>query len=348
MEWVRRKTIGHGSFSTVSLATTTAGNSSPALPPVMAVKSSGVVGSAMLRNEKHVLDHLGDCPQIVRCFGDAWTVENGEEIYNLFLDYASGGSLADYVRKSGGSLPEFEVRRFTRTIVQGLRHIHANGFSHCDVKLDNILMFGDGEARISDFGLAKKMENETRSTMEETRVEIRGTPLYMAPESVNDSVFESPADIWALGCSVVEMASGKTAWCLEEGPNIMSLFFRIGAGDEVPRIPAELSEEGKDFLQKCFVRDPANRWTAEMLLDHPFVAVDEEKSWISPRGPFDFPEWISVQSSVIEPVTVGSPVNDKPFGSWESYSPPGERIRGIFTTEEAPDWSVSCDWVNVR
>ncbi|EOA19051.1 hypothetical protein CARUB_v10007712mg [Capsella rubella] len=346
MEWIRRETIGHGSFSTVSLATTS-GSSATLFPPLMAVKSSGVVCSAALRNERDVLDYLGDCSEIVRCFGEGRTVENGEEIYNLFLEYASGGNLADRVKNSGEALPEFEVRRFTRSIVKGLCHIHKNGFSHCDLKLENVLVFGDGDVKISDFGLAKRRSGEVG-------VEIRGTPLYMAPECVNHGEFESPADIWALGCSVVEMSSGKTAWCLEEGDmmsNVMSLMVRIGSGEEVPRIPVELSEEGKDFVSKCFVKDAAERWTAQMLLDHPFVAVDddgeesgslslrcgeeEEKASVSPRNPFDFPGWNSVQSPVNETVTFRSLV-----------SSPEERISGLVS--EMPDWSVSCDWVNVR
>ncbi|KAH0940530.1 mitogen-activated protein kinase kinase kinase 18 [Brassica rapa] len=345
MEWVRRETIGHGSFSTVSLATTSA--SSTSFPPLIAVKSSGAVCSAALRNERDVLDDLGDCPEIVRCFGGGTTVENGEEVYNLFLEYASGGNLRDRIKNSGEGLPEFEVRRFTRSIVKGLRHVHANGYSHCDVKLENVLVFGDGGVKISDFGLAKR-----RGVVVD---EIRGTPLYLAPEAVNRGEFESPADVWALGWCVVEMSSGKTAWCLEEGVgNVMSLMVRIGSGD-APKIPVELSEEGKDFVRRCFVKDPVERWTAQMLLDHPFLAVDhdderssgslrcgdEDEASVSPRDPFDFPDWNSVNDSV----TVCSPVNCSPFSYLVCL--PKERISGL-VSGNVPDWSVSCDWVNVR
>ncbi|KAJ0240802.1 hypothetical protein HA466_0223800 [Hirschfeldia incana] len=340
MEWIRGEAIGHGSFSTVSLATTS-GNST-SFPPLMAVKSSGVVCSAALRNERDVLYDLRDCPEIVRCFGEATTVENGGETYNLFLEYASGGNLSDRVKNSGEALPEREVRRFTRSIVRGLRHVHAKGFAHCDVKLENVLVFGDGDTvKISDFGLAKRRG--------ESVAEIRGTPLYMSPEAVNHGEFESPGDIWALGCSVVEMSSGKTAWCLEEGvTNVVSLMVRIGSSDEVPTVPGELSEEGKDFVRRCFVKNPEERWTAQMLLDHPFLAVDDEnrrcdeqKGSVSPRDPFDFPDWNSVQS----PVTVCSPVSFSSFSCL--VRAPEERINGL-VSENVPDWLVSCDWINVR
>ncbi|KAG2265179.1 hypothetical protein Bca52824_072258 [Brassica carinata] len=78
----------------------------------------------------------------------------------------------------------------------------------------------------------------------------------MAPESVNDNEYGSEADVWALGCAVVEMFSGKTAWSFKEGSHFMSLLIRIGVGDELPRIPEDLSEQGRDFCQSVSLRIP--------------------------------------------------------------------------------------------
>ncbi|CAH8335892.1 unnamed protein product [Eruca vesicaria subsp. sativa] len=339
MEWVRGETIGHGTFSTVTLATPT-NNVSGEFPQVMAVKSADSHGAASLANEKCVLDKLGDdCDEIVRCFGEDRTVENGEEIHNLFLEYASRGSLAN-----GEGLPEATVRRYTGSVLRGLRHIHAKGFAHCDLKLGNILLFGDGAVKIADFGLAREV-----TALKDGGVEIRGTPLYMAPESVNDNMYGSEADVWALGCAVVEMFSGETAWSFKEGSHFMSLLIRIGVGEEVPRIPVDLSEQGRDFLTKCFVKDPKKRWTAEMLLSHPFLAVDldhddfeqeeevvsqlkTEDVFTSPRCPFEFPNWVSASSDSTQ---------YHPFDSLE------ERVATL-VTDLNPDWSVTNNWVVVR
>ncbi|CAD5336076.1 unnamed protein product [Arabidopsis thaliana] len=344
MEWIRGETIGYGTFSTVSLATRS-NNDSGEFPPLMAVKSADSYGAASLANEKSVLDNLGDdCNEIVRCFGEDRTVENGEEMHNLFLEYASRGSLESYLKKlAGEGVPESTVRRHTGSVLRGLRHIHANGFAHCDLKLGNILLFGDGAVKIADFGLAKRIGDLTALNY---GVQIRGTPLYMAPESVNNNEYGSEGDVWALGCVVVEMFSGKTAWSLKEGSNFMSLLLRIGVGDEVPMIPEELSEQGRDFLSKCFVKDPKKRWTAEMLLNHPFVTVDvdhdvlvKEEDFVvnmktedvstSPRCPFEFPDWVSVSS--------GSQTIDSP----------DERVASL-VTDMIPDWSVTNSWVTVR
>ncbi|XP_010503702.1 PREDICTED: mitogen-activated protein kinase kinase kinase NPK1-like [Camelina sativa] len=343
MEWVRGETIGFGTFSTVSVATTT-NKDSGVFPRLIAVKSSDSYGAASLSNEKSVLDSLGDCPEIVRCYGEDRTVENGEKLHNLLLEYASRGSLATQLKKLGGEgLPEPTVRRHTGSVLRGLRHVHAKGFAHCDIKLGNILLFNDGAVKIADFGLARRVDGVLTPSNE--GVEIRGTPLYMAPESVNYNEYGSAADVWALGCAVVEMISGKTAWSVKEGSHVMSLLMRIGAGGELPKIPEFLSEEGKDFLSKCFVKDPENRWAAEMLLNHPFVAVDceehdqredyvlkveEEEAPTSPKCPFEFPDWESMSS--------------------DSHTPSDSPVKrlGSLVSESFPDWSVEGDWITVR
>lgn len=359
MEWDRGEEIGCGSFATISLAVPRKASSAE-IPSLMAVKSSEVCNSASIKNEKEVLGQLENCPQVIRCFGENYSVEKGEELYNLMLEYASGGSLVDQLKKNGGRLPESDVRKYTKTVLKGLSFVHARGFVHCDIKLQNILVFQDGAAKIADFGLAKKTGEE------KTNMELRGTPLYMAPESVNDNEYEPASDIWSLGCAVAEMVTGKPAWNCKPGSHICSLLIRIGVGDELPEIPEDLSEEGKDFLRKCFVKDPRKRWTSEMLLNHPFVADDTvllEEVSPSPRGPFDFPDWVSMQSTVefskqpdfspgLESANWLGGESNSCFGSSSSSCSTclpiiENRLRQL-ATDETPNWSFSDSWFTVR
>ncbi|KAF2295273.1 hypothetical protein GH714_032405 [Hevea brasiliensis] len=352
MDWVRGDCIGCGSFSTVNLAIPTKSSSSP----LMAVKSCDLFDSSLLENEKDVLSQLGYCEHIIQCFGGDQSVENGQRLYSLLLEYASGGNLSHWVKNSGGCLRESEARRYTRSILKGLRYIHAKGFAHCDIKLENILLFENGEVKIADFGLAKKTGQ--KQSGEQGRMVFRGTPLYMSPESVNENEYDSPCDIWALGCALVEMVTGKPAWNCKPETNIAALMIRIGVGDELPEIPQELSKEGKDFLSKCFVKDPRTRWTADMLLDHPFVATEntvtlkeskQSSPSSSPRCPFEYPEWVSVPSS--SPKTElwsNKEVNSRFDWSSLSYSPsPAERLRQL-ASDEVCNWSFSESWVTVR
>lgn len=357
MDWVRGEEIGCGSFATISLAVPKRA-CDEGVPSLIAVKSSEVCNSASIKNEKEVLDQLANCPQIIRCFGESHSFEKGEELHNLMLEYASEGSLVDQLKRNGGRLPECDVRRYAKAVLRGLAFVHAKGFVHCDIKLQNILVFDDGAAKIADFGLAKK------TGAKKTEMELRGTPLYMAPESVNDNEYEPASDIWALGCAVAEMVTGKPAWSCKPGSHICALLIRIGVGDELPEVPEELSEQGKDFLGKCFVKDPRKRWTAEMLLNHPFVADDTvplEEPSASPRGPFDFPDWVSMQSTVeLSKPPEFSPglESDNWFGSelnsgfasssCSTYMPFVENRLRQLVTDEAPNWSVSDSWVTVR
>ncbi|KZV27620.1 hypothetical protein F511_24679 [Dorcoceras hygrometricum] len=346
MDWVRGQKLGHGSFATVNLARLRR-QTSP-FPPLMAVKSCGVMRSSSLMNEKLVLEALKDCPQIIRCFGDCFSYENGEKLYNVLLEYAPGGSLADKLKNSRDrNLPESDIRRYTKALLEGLRYIHELGYVHCDIKLQNILLVPNGGVKIADFGLAKRGPGERNENF--TGCELRGTPLYMSPEIVTVGEQGAPADIWALGCAVAEMVTGTPAWhCYD----MSRLLLRIGVGEDLPEIPKSLSEQGKDFLGKCLVRAPSKRWTAEMLMNHPFVSDDQDfdfneeertKALISPTCLFDFPEWESLVSSSSSTFT--SRKYSPESGSWSVT--PATRLQRLWS-DQCPDWSVTKSWITLR
>ncbi|KAL3813624.1 hypothetical protein ACJIZ3_014892 [Penstemon smallii] len=353
MDWIRGEKLGHGSFATVSLAVPK--KQSNQNPPLMAVKSCGVLHSSSLMREKLILDELKDCPEIIQCYGESFSYENGEKLYNVLLEYASGGALSEKLKNSDDHrLPELEIRRYTKSLLKGLNFIHKAGYVHCDIKLQNILITPNG-LKIADFGLAKRAGIEKKEFCS-PGCEMRGTPLYMSPETVTGGEQGPPADIWALGCSVAEMVTGTPAWrCADD---VAELLMRIGVGDELPEIPSDLSEEGKDFIRCCFVKDPIKRWTAEMLLDHPFIygyddddlsTVALEYNYIkqenreaspSPRCPFDFSTCFTTLPS--------SEYTQESF-SWFSGDQisAAERLRSV-ASEKGPDWSVTEDWVTVR
>ncbi|KAK6795601.1 hypothetical protein RDI58_009055 [Solanum bulbocastanum] len=273
--WYRGAMVGKGSFGCVYLATL----KNPKLnysyfPPVMAVKSAEVSVSGSIQKEKEVLNNIKGCPYIIRCFGDETTTgQNSAMVYNLLLEYGSGGTLAERINKSG--LSEFEVRNHTRSMLRGLLCIHTIGYVHCDMKPENVLLVPNSskgstefKVKIGDLGLAKR-ENQSKKRRLEPY--WRGTPMYLSPEAVADNVQECPADIWALGCIVLEMLTGKPPWDRGDDMDAEDVLRKIGGGKELPKIPGNLSKDAKDFLKGCFVRNPRYRWTAEMLLNHPFV-----------------------------------------------------------------------------
>ncbi|KAI3463483.1 hypothetical protein Pfo_020146 [Paulownia fortunei] len=277
--WFRGSMIGKGGFGCVYLATLKNPRSKYSyFPSVMAVKSAEVSVSGSIQKEREVLSNVKGCPDIIRCFGEETTMgDNGAMVYNLLLEYVSGGTLAGRIKKSGGNgLPEFEAKVFTRSILRGLNHIHRIGYVHCDLKPDNILLvpdarskgFAEFRAKIGDFGLAKRAKQSKKRKLEPY---WRGTPMYLSPEAVMDNEQEPPCDIWALGCIVLEMLTGKPPWDEQKELSADEILGKIGAGRELPKIPNEISKEARDFLKGCFVRKSMFRLTAEMLLNHSFV-----------------------------------------------------------------------------
>lgn len=272
MNWFKVQVLGRGSYGTVHLAISTNTNSSST--GLLAIKSAALEHSFSLMKEAEILQEFVNCPEVVRGLGFDLSLENGLWFYNLLLEYAPGGTLDDLIKKSGGKLDESDVRKYTRMIVKGLRCIHEKGYVHCDLKPENILVFsspeGASSVKITDFGLSK-IPGDLNELMTK-RFNFRGTPLYMSPESFLLGEIQGCLDIWSLGCVVVEMVSGKRAWDCTGG--MEDLANQIAT--ESPKIPETMSEIGKDFLRRCFARDPRKRWTAEMLLHHPFLGLETE------------------------------------------------------------------------
>jgi serine/threonine protein kinase len=94
----------------------------------IAVKSATLEQSSSLMKEAEIFKHFVDCPEIVRCFGVDVTVENGQRLFNLLLEYAQGGTLLDLIKKSGGKMQENNVKKYTRMILKGLHCMHEKGF----------------------------------------------------------------------------------------------------------------------------------------------------------------------------------------------------------------------------
>ncbi|KZV47134.1 hypothetical protein F511_30952 [Dorcoceras hygrometricum] len=180
MHWIRGEALGRGGFAFVSKGIIT--SQQDGIPHIVAVKSSKSSESDSLVKEKKLLDRFNNCPFIIRCFGDDTTEEDGQMLYNIFLDceepneihppfiircfgddtteedgqmlynifleYASGGCLADIIKSSDGrGLPEPAVKNQTRSILMALSHMHALGYVHCDIKPHNILIVEQGDER---------------------------------------------------------------------------------------------------------------------------------------------------------------------------------------------------------
>ncbi|OMP03184.1 hypothetical protein CCACVL1_02514 [Corchorus capsularis] len=276
MGWMKVKTLGKGSYGVVHLVKPT----NPSFDhQLYAFKTCLYRDSSSLQKELEILSRFRGCPNIVQCYGDMLGFNKGLRVYNLVMEYAPGGNLLDLIKKYGGKIPERDATCYARMLVEGLRNIHMQGYVHCDFKPDNILVYPPASSgftmstlKIADFGLARQQGEIIDVPMVEPwHPRFPGTPIYMPPEGIDAEEVNAPLDIWSLGCALLVMLTGKFPWNYKDSIDLAS---QLSMWGNSPTIPENISIEGKDFLSKCFARNPKERWTAEMLLGHPFLLPD--------------------------------------------------------------------------
>nr|XP_043901962.1 mitogen-activated protein kinase kinase kinase 4 isoform X2 [Solea senegalensis] len=209
-------------------------------------------------------------PNLVRYFG----VELHREEMYIFMEYCDEGTLEEVSRLG---LQEHVIRLYSKQTTTAINVLHEHGIVHRDIKGANIFLTSSGLIKLGDFGCSVKLRNNTHTMPGEVNSTL-GTAAYMAPEVITRAKGEGhgrAADIWSLGCVLIEMVTGKRPW--HEYEHNFQIMYKVGMGHKPP-IPEKLSTEGKDFLGHCLESEPKRRWTASMLLDHPFVKVctDEE------------------------------------------------------------------------
>ncbi len=176
----------------------------------------------------------------------------------LIMDYCGQGS----VGTKAGAMEEREIWRFLRDVSAGLAHLHTLNppIIHQDIKPDNILQDDSGAYKITDFGISKKL----RATMRKQSLQNTGmgATAYMGPERFDgNSTLVIASDIWALGASIYELATGELPFAGLGG-------HMQRAGADLPILDKKWSRDLNMVMQSCLAKDPAQRPTAKQLADY--------------------------------------------------------------------------------
>ncbi|XP_041001115.1 mitogen-activated protein kinase kinase kinase 5-like isoform X2 [Juglans microcarpa x Juglans regia] len=248
-QWKKGKLIGRGTFGSVYVATNRLTGALCAMKEVELLPDDPKAADCIkqLQQEIKVLSQLKHL-NIVQYYGS----EIVEDRFYIYLEYVHPGSINKYVREHCGVMTESVVRNFTRHILNGLAYLHSTKTIHRDIKGANLLVDSFGVVKLADFGMAKHL--------------MQGV---MQRDSSSDLALA--VDIWSLGCTIIEMLTGKPPWSEFEGAAAMFKILR-----DTPSIPETLSSEGKDFLRCCFQRNPAERPSAAMLLEHRFMKNSQQ------------------------------------------------------------------------
>jgi len=215
-----------------------------------------------LKTEIRLLGHL-EHANIVRYLG----FQEDAVYCNIFLEYASEGSISANLKRIRTGFSENVCKFFTAQILHGLAYLHRNNVIHRDLKGDNVLIARTGLCKIADFGISKDMARIYETHASATRA--LGSVYWSAPEIFSRRGYCGKADIWSLGCVYVEMCSGQRPW--PPGAMPIDVVKSLAAGNAPPVHPWVSNVAWNYFIQWCFVRGPRERPKAEMLLTLPFL-----------------------------------------------------------------------------
>ena len=225
-------------------------------------------------------------------------IGNVGELYYMAMEYLPNGTLKE--RIAAGLTPEQGVT-LIRQIASALGYAHAQGLVHRDVKPANILFRADGTAVLSDFGIAKSLDDRTQFTQAGFAV---GTPSYMSPEQARGQEIDGRADLYALGVVLYEILVGKLPY---NGTDALSTAL-AHLTEPLPELPVHHGRY-QGVLRKLLAKDPAERFPDAAAL---LAALDQLPA-DSPEAtlvrPLPIP--LSFDLAGMTPVTIDIPT-DKP------------------------------------
>ncbi|CAB1335253.1 unnamed protein product [Coregonus sp. 'balchen'] len=192
------------------------------------------------------------------------------ELYNYFedsnyvylvLEMCHNGEMSRYLKDRKMPFSEDEARHFMHQIVKGMLYLHTHGIMHRDLTLSNLLLSGNMNLKIADFGLATqlKLPSEKHFTM-------CGTPNYISPEVATHSAHGLESDVWSLGCMFYAFLMGRPPFDTDTVKHTLNKVV-LGEYD----MPSHVSQEAQDLIRQLLRKDPAQRPSLSAVLEHPFM-----------------------------------------------------------------------------
>lgn len=200
--------------------------------------------------------------------------------FGVVTEYAQGELFE--ILEEDKKMNEEQIRQIAIQLGQALHYLHKNRIIHRDMKPQNILIGGDGVMKLCDFGFARAMSSSTV-----VLTSIKGTPLYMAPELVQERPYNHSVDLWSFGIILYELFCGKPPFFTNQLCSLIKLIVKKSV-----KYPSEMSKNFRGFLEGLLVKEPEKRMKWGDILDHPFLRktnldVNKEKVMLVRYG-----EWM--------------------------------------------------------
>ena len=197
-----------------------------------------------------------------------YNVHEDNENINIIMEYAEKGNLFQLISKEKTGLDESKAFDYFIQVVNAVYYLHINNIIHRDIKPENILIGSDNKIKLCDFGWAKELTLENRST-------FCGTIEYMAPEIVGSENYDYSVDIWSLGILLYELLYGHSPFKANNTKNvILNIKTHELTYDDNNK---KISNSCKDLIQKLLDGNPQKRLKIKDILEHPFVKKHSKK-----------------------------------------------------------------------
>ncbi|XP_052420942.1 mitogen-activated protein kinase kinase kinase 19 isoform X2 [Carassius gibelio] len=248
--WTKGEVLGKGAYGTVYCGLTSQGQLIAVKQVALDASTSEMAEKEYERLEREVdllktLHHTN----IVGFLGTALC----ENAVSIFMEYVPGGSISNILSQFG-PLPEKVFVLYTRQILEGVAYLHANRVIHRDLKGNNIMLMPNGVVKLIDFGCARRLSCLQTSTGSKSDLlkSVHGTPYWMAPEVISETGHGRKSDIWSIGCTVYEMATGKPP--LAHMNKIAALFYIGAQKGLMPSLTDDFTTHAKGFVKACLTR----------------------------------------------------------------------------------------------
>ena len=208
-------------------------------------------------NEKNILMKCSNKNPFIINFHCAF--QSDSKVY-IGMEYASGGNLSYYMRKTSKSeIPLNDIKLYLAEVAIGLNFLHKNNIIYRDLKAENILICSDGHIKLADFGLAKELKDG------EKVLTFCGTPDYIAPEIIKRIPYSYSVDWWMFGILAYELIFKYKPF---NNPNNVKLFENICKSDVI--FPSTATETTVSFISSLLQKEPDKRPNYDAIISHPF------------------------------------------------------------------------------
>ena len=257
-----KKEIGNGSFGRVYLATHIKTKVDYAIKAIDKRNKTNIEGKPYFRREIEIMYKIRH-PNCVRLFGNF----EDENYCYFIMEYVPGGNLFSLMASNRNTgLNIYLVANILRELISAIYYLHnmSPPIIHRDIKPENVLLTNDSDIKLTDFGWSNYINFEG-----EQRLTFCGTPIYLAPEMIQNLGHDEHVDIWCLGVLLFELLTGTPPFIGQNRALLMKNIINVNIEwPSPPRLP--IDSDAKDLISKILKKKPTERMSLENIVKHNF------------------------------------------------------------------------------